>query len=113
MDILLQFSQTGYHCSFSVAVFDISVPFPTTPSVLWLCYVSDSISGVNTFVGGLLASTGQWVWVDGSAVGSFLWKPGEPNNASGSESCTTVSGANDRALNDMSCQELCQFVCEI
>jgi hypothetical protein len=56
-------------------------------------------------------------WVDASGpVTSAPWCPGEPNDHSGSEDCTSLltnCGAPGAAVNDYSCDWLLRVVCQV
>uniref|UniRef100_A0A8V0XRY1 Macrophage mannose receptor 1 n=1 Tax=Gallus gallus TaxID=9031 RepID=A0A8V0XRY1_CHICK len=60
-----------------------------------------------------LGSDGGFTWCDGSPVNFQKWANGEPNNYDGNEKCGVFYGYNDMKWNDMFCEHMQDYVCQI
>ncbi|XP_074840934.1 macrophage mannose receptor 1-like [Carettochelys insculpta] len=57
---------------------------------------------------------GGFTWSDGSPVNYENWLEGEPNNYHGNEKCGTfLNGYPGMQWNDMYCERLCDWICQI
>ncbi|MCI4383878.1 hypothetical protein PGIGA_G00031870 [Pangasianodon gigas] len=55
---------------------------------------------------------GTWKWVDGTALTTAYWVPGEPND-SGNEDCAELWGLLDKqGWNDRPCNDRVRWICE-
>nr|XP_055034950.1 macrophage mannose receptor 1-like [Misgurnus anguillicaudatus] len=54
----------------------------------------------------------SWEWTDESNSGFRYWKPGQPDNAGGTEDCTEVRMYQEGQWNDLTCSESRTFVCQ-
>ncbi|XP_065254347.1 macrophage mannose receptor 1-like [Emys orbicularis] len=54
-----------------------------------------------------------FTWSDGSPVNYENWADGEPNNYDGNEKCAMFNGYTDMQWNDMFCETLGDWVCQI
>ncbi|KAF4084572.1 hypothetical protein AMELA_G00107760 [Ameiurus melas] len=55
---------------------------------------------------------GTWKWVDGTALTTTYWVPGEPNDA-GNEDCAEIWGNPDKhGWNDRPCNDKVRWICE-
>ncbi|KAK8721663.1 hypothetical protein OTU49_012687, partial [Cherax quadricarinatus] len=73
----------------------------------------ETLQTIPVFVGG--ADEGenrQFKWVNGEAINSSNWAPGEPNNKHNSEFCVEMFLHSHPSLNDESCVSERQFVCQ-
>ena len=57
-----------------------------------------------------IISTGQFNWVDGSAVGFTNFRPNQPNNGNNNQHCTLLRP--DGLWDDIICNRAEQFVCQ-
>ncbi|XP_062425038.1 macrophage mannose receptor 1-like [Rhea pennata] len=60
-----------------------------------------------------LDSDGGFVWSDGSPVNFEKWAGGEPNNYDGNEKCGVFYGYNNMKWNDLFCEHMQDYVCQI
>uniref|UniRef100_A0A8B9QQM5 Macrophage mannose receptor 1 n=1 Tax=Anas platyrhynchos TaxID=8839 RepID=A0A8B9QQM5_ANAPL len=60
-----------------------------------------------------LDSDGGFTWSDGSPVNFEKWANGEPNNYDGNEKCGVFNGYNDMNWNDLFCEHMQDYVCQI
>ncbi|XP_074430638.1 macrophage mannose receptor 1-like [Larus michahellis] len=60
-----------------------------------------------------LDSDGGFIWSDGSPVNFEKWAYGEPNNYDGNEKCGVFSGYNNMNWNDLFCEYMRNYVCQI
>uniref|UniRef100_G1N6I5 Macrophage mannose receptor 1 n=1 Tax=Meleagris gallopavo TaxID=9103 RepID=G1N6I5_MELGA len=60
-----------------------------------------------------LDSDGGFTWCDGSPVNFQKWANGEPNNYDGNEKCGVFYGYNDMKWNDIFCEHMQDYVCQI
>ncbi|NXU54453.1 MRC1 protein, partial [Turnix velox] len=60
-----------------------------------------------------LDSEGGFTWSDGSPVNFEKWAHGEPNNFDGNEKCVVFSGYNYMNWNDLFCEHMRNYVCQI
>ncbi|KFU84338.1 Macrophage mannose receptor 1, partial [Chaetura pelagica] len=60
-----------------------------------------------------LESDGGFVWSDGSPVNFEKWVDGEPNNYDGNEKCGVFSTYNYMMWNDLFCEYIQDYVCQI
>ncbi|XP_021244970.1 macrophage mannose receptor 1-like [Numida meleagris] len=60
-----------------------------------------------------LDSDGGFTWCDGSPVNFQKWANGEPNNYDGNEKCGVFYGYNDMKWNDMFCEHMQDYICQI
>ncbi|KAK6173957.1 hypothetical protein SNE40_017323 [Patella caerulea] len=69
------------------------------------------------FVGATDNVGGVWKWIDGSAIGAFVWAEGEPNNTGGNEHCMVVNKMSPSVVfygTDKGCNSGgLNFVCEL
>uniref|UniRef100_A0A8C8RLT3 Mannose receptor C-type 1 n=1 Tax=Pelusios castaneus TaxID=367368 RepID=A0A8C8RLT3_9SAUR len=54
-----------------------------------------------------------FTWSDGSPVNYENWADGEPNNYEGNEKCGVFDGYTDMQWNDLFCETLCDWICQI
>ncbi|XP_074486703.1 CD209 antigen-like protein C [Sebastes fasciatus] len=56
---------------------------------------------------------GTWKWVDGTALGTSYWYPGEPNNHNGTEDCGEIwNSEKNNNWNDVQCKKQNYWICE-
>ncbi|NXX44081.1 MRC1 protein, partial [Tricholaema leucomelas] len=60
-----------------------------------------------------LDSSGGFVWSDGSPVNFEKWSSGEPNNYDGNEKCGVFYGYDNMKWNDLFCEHMEDYVCQI
>ncbi|NXL83123.1 MRC1 protein, partial [Alectura lathami] len=60
-----------------------------------------------------LDSDGGFKWSDGSPVNFEKWANGEPNNYDGNEKCGVFYGYGDMKWNDLFCEHMQDYVCQI
>ncbi|XP_054027132.1 macrophage mannose receptor 1 [Dryobates pubescens] len=60
-----------------------------------------------------LDSSGGFVWSDGSPVNFQKWSSGEPNNYDGNEKCGVFNGYDNMDWNDLFCEHMGDYVCQI
>ncbi|NXC92725.1 MRC1 protein, partial [Certhia familiaris] len=60
-----------------------------------------------------LDSDGGFTWSDGSPVNFEKWSHGEPNNYDGNEKCGVFTGYLNMNWNDLFCEHMLDFVCQI
>ncbi|XP_066518029.1 hepatic lectin-like [Hoplias malabaricus] len=71
--------------------------------------------GINTWIGLTdEEKEGEWKWVDGSALTTGYWRPGEPSNNGRAEHCAVfwVSPSPLNTWNDRNCMRTSDCVCE-
>lgn len=80
-----------------------------------------TVFGPYTFVGGMTTNPGTtsgWRWVNSGKSINFLlrFRPGEPNNRNGSESCLNINydgNQQNLGFNDAPCKHEENFICQI
>ncbi|XP_031969470.1 macrophage mannose receptor 1-like [Corvus moneduloides] len=60
-----------------------------------------------------LNSDGGFTWSDGSPVNFEKWSHGEPNNYDGNEKCGVFTGYLNMNWNDLFCEHMLDYVCQI
>ncbi|XP_074486695.1 CD209 antigen-like protein C isoform X2 [Sebastes fasciatus] len=56
---------------------------------------------------------GIWKWVDGTALGTSYWLPGEPNHANSAEDCVEIwNHEKENHWNDIPCNDQNHWICE-
>ncbi|KAK2531290.1 macrophage mannose receptor 1 [Columba livia] len=60
-----------------------------------------------------LDSDGGFAWSDGSPVNFEKWASGEPNNYDGNEKCGVFNGYTSMNWNDLFCDHMQEYVCQI
>ncbi|NXC59127.1 MRC1 protein, partial [Aleadryas rufinucha] len=60
-----------------------------------------------------LDSDGGFTWSDGSPVNFEKWSHGEPNNYDGNEKCGVFTGYLNMNWNDLFCEHMLDYVCQI
>uniref|UniRef100_A0A8C5T7L3 MRC1 protein n=1 Tax=Malurus cyaneus samueli TaxID=2593467 RepID=A0A8C5T7L3_9PASS len=60
-----------------------------------------------------LDSDGGFTWSDGSPVNFEKWSHGEPNNYDGNEKCGVFTGYLNMDWNDLFCEHMLDYVCQI
>ncbi|NXC68371.1 MRC1 protein, partial [Anhinga anhinga] len=60
-----------------------------------------------------LDSDSGFIWSDGSPVNFEKWASGEPNNYDGNEKCGMFNGYNNMNWNDLFCEHMQDYVCQI
>ncbi|NXL50685.1 MRC1 protein, partial [Podilymbus podiceps] len=60
-----------------------------------------------------LDSDSGFIWSDGSPVNFEKWASGEPNNYDGNEKCGVFNGYNNMNWNDLFCEHMQDYVCQI
>uniref|UniRef100_A0A8C6YLE7 Macrophage mannose receptor 1-like n=1 Tax=Nothoprocta perdicaria TaxID=30464 RepID=A0A8C6YLE7_NOTPE len=60
-----------------------------------------------------LDSERGFIWSDGSPVNFEKWSNGEPNNYDGNEKCGVFNGYNSMKWNDLFCEHMNAYVCQI
>ncbi|XP_053915272.1 macrophage mannose receptor 1 [Cuculus canorus] len=60
-----------------------------------------------------LDSSSGFIWSDGSPVNFEKWAYGEPNNYDGNEKCGVFYGYNSMYWNDLFCEHMLDYVCQI
>uniref|UniRef100_A0A8C8BHX7 MRC1 protein n=1 Tax=Otus sunia TaxID=257818 RepID=A0A8C8BHX7_9STRI len=60
-----------------------------------------------------LDSDSGFIWSDGSPVNFEKWANGEPNNYDGNEKCGVFSGYNNMNWNDLFCEHMQDYICQI
>uniref|UniRef100_A0A8B9M0R7 Macrophage mannose receptor 1 n=1 Tax=Accipiter nisus TaxID=211598 RepID=A0A8B9M0R7_9AVES len=60
-----------------------------------------------------LDSDSGFIWSDGSPVNFEKWANGEPNNYDGNEKCGVFNGYNNMKWNDLFCEHMQDYVCQI
>ncbi|KAK4828116.1 hypothetical protein QYF61_023914 [Mycteria americana] len=60
-----------------------------------------------------LDSDSGFIWSDGSPVNFEKWANGEPNNYDGNEKCGVFNGYNNMNWNDLFCEHMQDYVCQI
>ncbi|XP_037620627.1 CD209 antigen-like protein C isoform X1 [Sebastes umbrosus] len=56
---------------------------------------------------------GKWKWVDGTALGTSYWGPGEPNHANSAEDCAEIWNLQKvNHWNDIPCKKQNHWICE-
>ncbi|XP_037620621.1 CD209 antigen-like protein E [Sebastes umbrosus] len=56
---------------------------------------------------------GVWKWVDGTALGTSYWYPGEPNSYNGTEDCGEIwNSEKNNNWNDVQCNMQRYWICE-
>ncbi|NXO51028.1 MRC1 protein, partial [Aramus guarauna] len=60
-----------------------------------------------------LDSDSGFIWSDGSPVNFEKWAHGEPNNYDGNEKCGVFNGYNNMNWNDLFCEHMQDYVCQI
>lgn len=81
----------------------------------WLVARAMPLSAISWWMGySDLTAEGVWTWVDGAPVTYENWYPGEPNNGvSAPEHCAAFPEHTATAWNDLSCDALHPFICEL
>ncbi|NWU97744.1 MRC1 protein, partial [Upupa epops] len=60
-----------------------------------------------------LDADSRFTWSDGSPVNFEKWQNGEPNNYNGNEKCASFSGYSIMMWNDLFCEHMQYYVCQI
>lgn len=73
----------------------------------------------NQLPGSLLVSAtdlgceGRWEWCGGGRLADDLWMENQPDNFRGEEHCAEALSYNSMKLNDINCEEMRYFICQL